>query len=89
MSRVRNSEEATLTFSAGQAVTWLHVPRGGYGYVYPVDGVVTKVGPARITIRVQKKDGTQKRVSVKPERLVPRKSDAERISCSQGIPARQ
>jgi hypothetical protein len=24
----------------GALVTWLHVPRGGYGYVFPVDAVV-------------------------------------------------
>ena len=28
----------------GALVTWLHVPRGGYGYVLPIDGKVIRVG---------------------------------------------
>jgi len=41
-------------FQPGDQVTWLHTPRGGYGYVYPIDGVVEKVGKTRVQIHVKK-----------------------------------
>ncbi len=56
------------TFTAGQLVTWLHEPRGGYGYTVPVDGVVIKVGK-RVKIAVQKRDGTWVQRWVTEQRL--------------------
>lgn len=41
-------------FQVGDRVTWLYTPRGGYGYTYPVDGVVEKIGRTRVQIRVKR-----------------------------------
>lgn len=42
----------------GMKVTWDHVPRGGYGYVVPVDGIVVRRTPSgRVTIQVQLRTG--------------------------------
>jgi len=42
----------------GMQVVWEHVPRGGYGYVVPVDGVVvSKTARGRVTIQVKLRTG--------------------------------
>jgi hypothetical protein len=41
----------------GALVTWMHTPRGGYGYTMPVDAVVLSHGrrpSTRVTIEVEK-----------------------------------
>lgn len=51
----------------GAVVTWLHVPRGGYGYVFPVDAEVTSHGRApstRVTIVVATRSGRRVKRSV-------------------------
>jgi hypothetical protein len=61
-----------MTFSAGNTVTWLHQPRGGYGYLYPVDGTVVHVAGRHIVIRVPLRSGKLVERRVKPENLRPR-----------------
>lgn len=39
----------------GDRVNWNFSPRGGYGYIIPVAGVVIKVGQKRLQIRVAQK----------------------------------
>jgi hypothetical protein len=56
-------------FAPGTSVTWLHQPRGGYGYVYPVDGTVVRVGGRHVTIRVPLRNGTLVERRVHPEHL--------------------
>lgn len=59
---------------AGDRVTWSYEPRGGYGYVIPVAGIVRKVG-VRVRIEVARKvNGVWVREfkSVKPESLARR-----------------
>jgi len=56
-------------FQPGDQVTWLHTPRGGYGYVYPIDGVVEKVGKTRVQILVKKKNGEEILRWVSPQNL--------------------
>lgn len=42
----------------GMPVVWDHVPRGGYGYVVPVDGiVVSRTASGRVTIQVKLRTG--------------------------------
>ena len=44
----------------GASVTWLHEPRGGYGYVYPVDAKVLGHGrrpSTKVRIEVAKRSG--------------------------------
>jgi hypothetical protein len=41
---------AATTFSPGDRVTWRHVPRRGWGYVFRVPATIVRVGHARITI---------------------------------------
>lgn len=55
---------------SGALVTWLHVPRGGYGYTLPVDAKV--ISHARrprtwVRIEVMKRDGStvERRVDIK------------------------
>jgi len=42
----------------GDKVTWLYTPRGGYGFVIPVNAEIVKVNPKTIRIKVQKTNGT-------------------------------
>src|SRR5690606_31821689 len=42
----------TTTLCPGDRVNWWHRQRGGYGYLVPVAGVVERVGPRRVQIRV-------------------------------------
>jgi hypothetical protein len=55
----------------GALVTWLHVPRGGYGYTYPVDAEVKALNldGTKATIEVKKRDGTLVERQVKTESL--------------------
>jgi len=53
----------------GDQMAWLHIPRGGYGFVYPVNAEVVKVGAKTIRIRVAKRDGALVERNVKPESL--------------------
>lgn len=55
--------------TVGQAVIWRHEPRGGYGYIIPVDGVVTRIRSGRVEILVRRRSGEPARVWVKPEKL--------------------
>jgi len=58
----------------GAMVMWLHVPRGGYGYVFPVDAKVLGVHSDRARIEVTKADGEIVRRTVRIENLRWRKS---------------
>ena len=58
-------------FSAGDRVIWLHQPRGGYGYVIPVDGTVVRVAGQSVVIRVPLKSGALVERRVPPENLRP------------------
>jgi hypothetical protein len=58
-----------VAFEADQKVTWLHVPRIGYDYNYPVDAIVTKVSPKTIRIVMPLRNGGSWPVSVRPENL--------------------
>lgn len=53
----------------GALVTWLHEPRGGYGYVVPVDAKVLAVRRATVQIEVRTKAGSLVKRNVNPERL--------------------
>ena len=45
----------------GALVTWMHTPRGGYGYSFPVDAKIEELNPQgdRAKIRVTKADGSE------------------------------
>ena len=58
--------------SPGMAVSWIHNPRGGYGFALPVDAVVLKVGVHKVRIEVALRDGTVVERLVKPDSLRPR-----------------
>jgi hypothetical protein len=45
--------------AAGDWCTWLHTPRGGYGYVIPVDARVVRVTPARAQVEVTLRSGAR------------------------------
>lgn len=74
MAALRDLGLLSGCFSPGQQVTWIHHPKGGYGYSYPVDAVVVKVNPKTVTIRVKTRSGTTKDVRVWPESLRARPS---------------
>lgn len=49
----------------GALVTWLHAPRGGYGYAMPIDAEVLQcLRGGRLRIIVTKKDGSRVRRTV-------------------------
>lgn len=56
-------------FEVGQRVIWLQRTKGGYGYLYPVNGEVLACKPNHVTIRVEKKDGRQEVIRVKAKHL--------------------
>jgi len=58
-----------MSFSPGDAITWLHQPRGGYGYVQPVDGTVVRIAGQRVVIRVPLRNGALVERRVRPEHL--------------------
>lgn len=60
----------------GARLTWLHVPRGGYGFAWPVDAEVLLVGPKRARVRVALASGETVERWVSRESLVPRKEEA-------------
>ncbi len=55
----------------GDRMTWVHIPRGGYGYEFQVPCVIVRVGPKRATVDAQLARGGTKRVVVLLERLRP------------------
>lgn len=58
-------------FQSGEKATWLYVPRGGYGYIYPVPVTVvgyTKAG--KVLVDALLKDGTTTKRYVQEESLV-------------------
>jgi len=68
----------------GDKINWLYQPRGGYGYIIVVAGVVTKLAPRKVQIRVAKRDGDDWHAETKwvqADRLTPREqlSEAEHL----------
>ena len=58
-----------MTFRTGDSITWLHQPRGGYGYVIPVDGTVVRAAGQHVVIRVPLRTGELVERRVRPENL--------------------
>lgn len=51
----------------GDLIVWHHLPRGGYGYIHVVPGVVVKIGVGgKVCIAVRKTDGAVVTRWVKP-----------------------
>ena len=57
----------------GDQVSWSYTPRGGYGWVIPVNAEVVKVNPKTIRILVKRIDGEMVERNVRPESLKPRR----------------
>lgn len=57
------------TFTPGQQVTWYYQAAGGYGYIIPVNGLVTKVSPTRVKILVTTVTGLERELWVYPHNL--------------------
>ena len=53
-------------------MSWIHNPRGGYGFAMPVDAVIVSVGSKRVRVRVPLKDGRHVERVVLPTSLRPR-----------------
>lgn len=60
-----------MSVNPGDKVTWRHVPRGGYGYIFYVPATVVNATARRVIIDAQLKRGGTKRVSVRRENLLP------------------
>jgi hypothetical protein len=56
-------------YEPGAVVTWLQELRGGYGAIWPVDGVVVRTTRGRVIVRVQTRTGEQVERAVRPESL--------------------
>lgn len=56
----------------GMSVTWIHNPRGGYGFAIPVDALVLNVTSKRVRIAVPLRDGRTHERVVSPACLRPR-----------------
>jgi len=63
---------------AGDRVTWLHVPRGGYGYSMRIDAEILTMHGKHATVRVKARDGAlvRRRVALSSLREKPRKSSS-------------
>ena len=71
------SRDGQVVFSVGEQVTWLYVPRGGYGDIVPVNAVVVKVNPKTLRIRARRAahlGGAEAEKNVKPENVRKRRS---------------
>ena len=53
----------------GDQMSWSYTPRGGYGWVIPVNAEVVKVNAKTVRIRVKRIDGAMVERNVKPESL--------------------
>jgi len=76
----------------GALVTWMHTPRGGYGFSYPVPAKVVglSLSGERARIEVQKRDGTNVRRTVSHQHLCWRKAvprDSARAACVDRVVA--
>lgn len=58
----------------GALATWLHTPRGGYGYAMPVDAEILALHGKTCTIEVARWDGQRVRRRVSITNLSPRKA---------------
>lgn len=58
--------------AVGMAVSWLNLPRGGYGFALPTDAVVLRVCAKRVRIKVLLRDGRDVERVVSPLSLRPR-----------------
>lgn len=56
----------------GQLATWLHTPRGGYGFTRAVPVEVIEVTPKRVKVLAPLRDGGFRPVFVDPKKLVSR-----------------
>lgn len=48
------------SFQVGESVTWLHHPRGGYGYIIPVAAKIIKITHSMATIEVTRSANGEK-----------------------------
>ena len=53
----------------GDRIIWSHIPRGGYGYVAPVPGVLLSLGTVYATIEVAKVSGEKVKRRVEIESI--------------------
>jgi len=53
----------------GCTLTWLHEPRGGYGYVIPVDALVLSKGNSKVKVEVKLRNGGKSIRFVNPDKL--------------------
>lgn len=60
---------APLAFQEGERATWLHRPRGGYGYTVPVSVTVERVGRAKVRVVAPLRSGGERLVWVRPYAL--------------------
>lgn len=42
---------------SGDRVSWMHVPRAGYGYSIPIDAEVVKLHAKHATVKIKKRSG--------------------------------
>lgn len=66
---------------AGDHVTWMHVPRGGYGYTMPVDAEIVKLHGKYATVKVKKRSGEMVRRRVALTALREKPSRARGTIC--------
>lgn len=63
--------EEIASLKPGDPITWINVPRGGYGFGMEVDAVVTKVCAKRVRVEVLLRDGRRVARVVTPATLRP------------------
>ena len=68
----------------GELVVWLHVPRGGYGYVCPVEAKIVTWSRDDVTIEVCRATGETVRRKVKISSLR-RKGSGRHVYLAEGI----
>ena len=66
--------EEIADLKPGDPITWINVPRGGYGFGMPVDAIVTKVCAKRVRVEVLLQDGRRVERVVTPATLRPASS---------------
>lgn len=66
----KQNPEAGSAFAVGDKVTWLHRPRGGYGYTFYIPArVIGFAATGRVKVLVEKADGLWVERFVREENL--------------------
>lgn len=66
---------------AGDRVTWLHTPRGGYGYSIPIDVEIVRLHEAHATVKIKNRSGAIEQRRVARSKLRKKSAPPRKLIC--------